>query len=93
MNTKTLIKAMKERGMDTTALEALQPIKTYWSDDNGATVCADHAGAYLTAAIQNRPKAATHNTPLGTWERLSQDDVNYFTSEYGYCCETCKFSS
>lgn len=71
-------------------------MKRYWMDDNGQTVCDEHAGSYLRSAIEARPKARTHHTPLGMWEQMTDEDVSEFTAmlaEHGiartHVCETC----
>jgi len=48
---------------------------TYWENDQQRVTCVDHAGSYLQASIQQRPRAKTHRTPLGEWMLLSSSDV------------------
>ena len=68
-------------------------IKTYWENlQDGTIYCTDHAGSYLTFAIKDRPRAKTHNTPLGTWAKMTDFDAQEFASEFGECCESCRYS-
>jgi len=56
-----------------------------WVSDNGEVTCEDHSGMYLRCAIQAKPKAKQHKTPLGNW-------ALYFTHLLGgenLVCETC----
>jgi hypothetical protein len=53
------------------------------------SLCNEHAGDYLHSAIQSKPNAKTHRTPMGTWERLTDEDVTYFTGKGIPCCENC----
>jgi hypothetical protein len=62
---------------------------TYWTNDGGMSLCNEHAGDYLHSAIQSKPNAKTHRTPMGTWERLTDEDVTYFTGKGIPCCENC----
>lgn len=60
-------------------------IKCLWVSDNGDVVCEEHAGMYLRSAIQAKPKATKHDTPLNNWSL-------YFTNLLGgenLVCETC----
>lgn len=69
---------------------------TYWCDDNGTVYCEDHAGNYLRCAIKNNPAAREHHTPLGTWERMTAQDVVDFQAFIdarlggGSVCEQCR---
>lgn len=58
--------------------------------DGGEIACSDHFGAYATAQLQRTPNARLLQTPLGTWERLSDADVDQL-AEMGVTahCETC----
>jgi len=63
---------------------------THWMNvQSGMLLCSDHAGTYLASAIAAHPKRKSHDTPLGTWERLNTAEVEYLASEFGYLCETC----
>jgi hypothetical protein len=62
---------------------------TYWADDNGRITCVNHAGNYLSSAIQTKPKSRVHLTPMALYVRLTKTEVADFTAEFGYCCETC----
>jgi hypothetical protein len=56
-----------------------------WVSDNGDVLCEEHSGTYLNCAIQAKPKAVEHSTPLGNW-------ALYFTHLMGgenLVCETC----
>jgi hypothetical protein len=56
-----------------------------WVEDNGTVLCDEHGGTYLTSAIQQKPKAIKHRTPLGTWRA-------YYTHLLGgadLVCEIC----
>lgn len=56
-----------------------------WVDDNGTVLCENHAGTYLTSAIQSNNQAIQHRTPLGTW-------CAYYTNLRGganLVCEVC----
>jgi hypothetical protein len=63
---------------------------TYWSNDNGYTVCNEHAGNYLASAIKKKPNAIKHKTPLGTWELLDEETAFWMFEEFGKCCELCE---
>lgn len=63
---------------------------TYWSNPNGAIICSNHAGNYLRSAIQAHPKRMEHDTPLGTYELISDEEIEWCEEEFGYSCETCK---
>lgn len=51
-----------------------------WTNDNGYTVCMEHAGNYLTAAVRAHPHATEHHTPLDTWIAIRST---------GLTCEHC----
>lgn len=60
-----------------------------WVSNGGECVCDDHAGNYLTAGIKSKPKARTHNTPLGAWHaEVVRFDLMDELNEDLYC-ETC----
>jgi hypothetical protein len=62
-----------------------------WSNEHsGAITCDNHAGAYLTGAKAQRPKAKSHNTPLGKWAIMSDEDVTIMTEAYGVLCDGCR---
>jgi hypothetical protein len=59
--------------------------KRLWVSDNGDVVCENHAGTYLKCAIEAKPKAIEHSTPLDNWGL-------YFTHLIGganLVCEVC----
>lgn len=62
-----------------------------WSNDNGEISCAEHGGSYLRSAIAARPRSRAHRTPLGTWERLTREDLAELERMVGrpIGCETC----
>jgi hypothetical protein len=66
---------------------------THWSDDNGRITCSAHAGNYLTSAIQAKPNAKKHRTPMGTWEYMNIIEVAEFLAEFGVPCETCRYEA
>ena len=97
MKTTTLIKAMKERGMDTTAIEKLveKQSKRIWSDLNGRCVCDNHLGCEASAKLEMRPKAKTITTSMTKWSIMTEEDVTYLSNEYcngGTICESCRYS-
>lgn len=49
--------------------------QTYWERHDQMVVCIDHAGMYLTEAIKAHPRARQHQTPIGEFYKLSNDDV------------------
>lgn len=63
--------------------------KVYFAATGGELTCSHHAGAYLRADLEARPKARKIVTPLTTWERLTSVEVALLFAEIGYCCETC----
>lgn len=44
-------------------------------DNGGRCTCTRHAGAELAASIAANPDARYHVTPLGDWERITDQDV------------------
>jgi hypothetical protein len=66
--------------------------RTLWMDDNGRIICGRHAGSYLSSAIDARPRASSHRTPLGTWDRLDAMFREEWESIMGSApeCESCK---
>lgn len=44
-------------------------------DNGGRCTCTRHAGESLAASIAANPDARYHVTPLGDWERITDDDV------------------
>lgn len=63
---------------------------TLWSNDNGSLVCERHAGNYLTAAIEARPRAHTHRTPLGTWDVVDMADLTAEFTAHGLPAPRCE---
>jgi len=66
--------------------------RTMWIDDNGRILCAQHAGSYLRTAIDARPRARTHRTPIGTWDRMDAMFIEEWEREIGAppSCESCR---
>lgn len=71
----------------------------YWSNDQQGTIyCSDHAGSYLYHAIQSKPKARRHRTPLGDWSLMTEAEVieflQFLNDEMGITtdsiCESCR---
>ena len=54
-----------------------------WVSDNGDVCCANHAGIYLYHAIQAKPRAKSHRTPLGTWDAYASNLLG------GLPCSSC----
>lgn len=66
------------------------PNTPLWTDGGGTILCSPHAGNYLTSAIDARPRARTHRTPLGTWDLMTSEEVAVLRLEFGpLICETC----
>lgn len=65
----------------------------FWVNDNGAICCEEHAGMYLTYAIKDRPNAKVHETPLGTYELMTDEEIHEFLqyTEGKPVCETCRY--
>jgi len=60
-----------------------------WVSDEGEVTCEKHGGMYLMSAIQAKPKAIKHKTPLDNWSL-------YFTHLLGgenLKCESCQYSA
>jgi len=79
--------------MNTTTTKEITTMKIVtriYLDDNGRCTCEQHAGEYLTASITANPSAHIHTTPIGTWERLTTDDIRLL-EKYGAdtCCDRC----
>ena len=64
-------------------MKAIQENQKLWVSDNGNVTCLKHAGAYLKSAIQAKPKAITHRTPLDTWSLYAEHLLK------GLPCESC----
>ena len=65
---------------DSTICSANDEDNRLWLGTGGSVTCYTHAGAYLTAAIDNNPQAAHHVTPLDWWVEYSLRELP---------CETC----
>lgn len=63
---------------------------TLYIHDRGEIACPAHAGAYAAAELRRHPSARLLQTPLGTWERLSADDLEDLAAMgVSAACETC----
>ena len=64
----------------------------YFANDNGQITCEEHAGRYLSQALEVDRTASQHWTPLGTWLRLTPADVAELGEalETTTICETCR---
>ena len=60
--------------------------------DDGRLACYEHAGSCAQAVLDRKPNAKIVQTPLGTWERLSQADLAQLAEMIGRApmCETCE---
>lgn len=63
---------------------------TYWANPNGAVICSEHAANYLRSALKAHPKRMEHKTPLGTYEIMHDEEIQWLEEEFGYSCEVCK---
>lgn len=65
--------------------------KLYISD-NGAVICANHAGYELSGAIQSDPSQNLYFTTLGTWLVAGAHDYLAFREGTGcdLTCEICR---
>jgi hypothetical protein len=59
--------------------------KRFWISDNGDVLCEEHTGAYLRSAIEAKPKAWSHVTPLDNWSLYFSDLIG----GENLVCETC----
>jgi hypothetical protein len=60
----------------------------FWVSDNGEVTCEKHGGMYLISAINAKPKAVTHKTPLGSWSLY----FTHLTGGENLECESCAYS-
>lgn len=64
---------------------------TLFIHDGGAIACPVHFGAYAAAELRRSPGSRLLQTPLGTWERLSADDLeDLMAMGVTAVCETCE---
>lgn len=56
---------------------------TLWVSNGGVISCANHGGAYLQAAVEARPKARRHTTPLDVWDRIDDNEIPAIAKELG----------
>jgi hypothetical protein len=69
---------------------AAQSDNRLWIDDGGQISCPAHFGAYAAAELRRSPGSKFLATPLGTWERLSADDLEDLVAMgVTPTCETC----
>ena len=54
-------------------------MKNIWVSEEGEVICQNHAGNYLTVAINMHPNRQTHITPLTIWQLMETE----------YACEEC----
>ncbi|MBE0564598.1 MAG: hypothetical protein IH621_01455 [Krumholzibacteria bacterium] len=58
--------------------------------DGGQIECPAHFGAYAAAELRRSPGSRLLQTPLGTWEQLSADDLEDLAAMgVTPACETC----
>lgn len=57
-------------------------------NENGMTVCTEHAGRYLTAALKNGSTKQLIETPLDVWLRVEPNDPMWINEKV--FCEVCK---
>lgn len=63
---------------------------TLYIHHGGAIACPAHFGAYAAAELRRSPSARLLQTPLGTWEQLSADDLEDLAAMgVTAVCETC----
>ncbi len=63
---------------------------TLFIHDGGQIACPAHFGAYAAAELRRSPGSRLLQTPLGTWERLSADDLDDLAAMgVTAACETC----
>jgi hypothetical protein len=77
------------------AKEATMNTKThnhYYQDLNGSVCCEQHIGAYAEAQLNNNANLKKIVTPITTWIRLSQTELNEVASYNSDICDTCHFS-
>lgn len=62
------------------------------NQDQGGCTCVAHAGRELTACLNARPKAKTHQTQRGCWLLVNDDDRAFWMAEMGseLDCEVCE---
>jgi len=61
-----------------------------WISEGGRTVCEDHGGMYLQRAIELRPNAKSHKTPLDHWARVVEGQID---GGWVWRCEECEAHS
>ena len=66
----------------------MKVVTRIYLDDNGRCTCEQHAGEYLAASITANPFAHIHSTPIGTWERMTTDDIRLDGADIN--CERCE---
>jgi len=71
----------------TQEITTMKIVTRIYLDDNGRCTCEQHAGQYLAASIAANPFAHIHNTPIGTWERMTTDDIRLFGADIS--CDRC----
>ena len=96
MKAETLIKAMKEHGMDTSAIEKIVERQSarIWCDLNGRCECDKHIGMEASAKLSRKPSAKTITTSMTKWSIMSQTEIDELSKEYcngGTICESCRY--
>ena len=71
----------------TQEITTMKIVTRIYLDDNGRCTCEQHAGAHLTASIIRNPSAHIHSTAIGTWERMTTDDIRLFGADIS--CDRC----
>lgn len=62
----------------------------HYGNDNGQVCCGVHAGRYLSNAIAQFPTRVEWDTPLGVWELLTDEEVNYLAGIISPVCDSCR---
>jgi len=79
--------AKHENATTTQEITTMKIVTRIYLDDNGRCTCERHAGAHLTASIIRNPFAHIHSTAIGTWERMTTDDIRLFGADIS--CDRC----
>jgi hypothetical protein len=68
-------------------ITTMKIVTRIYLDDNGRCTCEQHAGESLAASIAANPFAHIHTTTIGTWERMTTDDIRLFGADIS--CDRC----
>lgn len=68
------------------------------NEEDGRISCEQHVGGYATLEMQQHPRRTRHHTPLGTWRKMSAEDIAEFEAELADLgvtaeCKTCRYAS